>query len=133
VTYLLDTSILVPALNGREPLRTKLNETSKTEAVKTSVLVEAELRYGAEYSQRRELNLRHLSRQLAEIDVVPVTREMALRFGQLKADLRRRGLTKGDFDLMLAATAIEIGAVLVTNDAALLDNTILGLVVENWA
>jgi predicted nucleic acid-binding protein len=39
---------------------------------------------------------------------------------------------KADIDLHIAATAIEAGATLVTNDGALLDGDIDGLVVENW-
>jgi len=35
-------------------------------------------------------------------------------------------------DLHIAATAIEAGATLVTNDRALLDGTLPGLTVENW-
>jgi predicted nucleic acid-binding protein len=35
--------------------------------------------------------------------------------------------------LYIAATAIDAGATLVTNDHALLDGTIPGLAVENWA
>jgi predicted nucleic acid-binding protein len=43
-----------------------------------------------------------------------------------------RGRAKGDVDLHIAATAIEAGATLVTNDGALLMGDIDGLVAENW-
>lgn len=43
-----------------------------------------------------------------------------------------RGRIKGDFDLVIACTAMETGAVLVTNDGALKDGSIEGLVVEDW-
>jgi predicted nucleic acid-binding protein len=39
---------------------------------------------------------------------------------------------KADIDLHIAATAIEEGATLVTNDGALLAGDIDGLVAENW-
>lgn len=42
-------------------------------------------------------------------------------------------MIKQDIDLYIAATAIDAGATLVTNDRALLDGTITGLSVENWA
>jgi predicted nucleic acid-binding protein len=44
----------------------------------------------------------------------------------------RQGVIKQDIDLHIAATAIEAGATLVTNDGALLDGTIPDLIVENW-
>jgi predicted nucleic acid-binding protein len=37
-----------------------------------------------------------------------------------------------DLDLPIAATALDLGATLVTNDRALLDGAIAGLRVENW-
>jgi predicted nucleic acid-binding protein len=50
----------------------------------------------------------------------------------VRADVERRGRAKSDFDLMIACTALEQGATLVTNDAALNDGAIEGLVVEDW-
>jgi predicted nucleic acid-binding protein len=46
--------------------------------------------------------------------------------------LRARGRGNADIDLLIAATAVEEGAVLVTDDAALLAGDIPGLSVENW-
>ena len=50
-----------------------------------------------------------------------------------ESDRGARGRTKADVDLHLAATAIDAGDTLVTNDGALLAGDIDGLVVaENW-
>jgi predicted nucleic acid-binding protein len=46
--------------------------------------------------------------------------------------LERRGIVKSDFDLVIACTALDHGAILVTNDGSLLDGRIDGLRVENW-
>jgi predicted nucleic acid-binding protein len=54
------------------------------------------------------------------------------RYAAVRADVERRGRRKSDFDLVIACTAMEHGAVLVTNDAALKDGAIEGLVVEDW-
>jgi predicted nucleic acid-binding protein len=54
------------------------------------------------------------------------------RYAIVRADVERRGRRKSDFDLIIACTAIEHSAALVTNDAALKDGTIDGLVVEDW-
>jgi predicted nucleic acid-binding protein len=56
----------------------------------------------------------------------------AARFGNLKQQLVSRGRVKADVDLHIAATAIDAGATLVTNDGALLAGDIEGLVAENW-
>jgi predicted nucleic acid-binding protein len=34
--------------------------------------------------------------------------------------------------MLIAATVLDLGATLVTNDGALLDGSISGLTVENW-
>lgn len=130
--WLLDTNVLVTALNGLEPVRTKLNQLGEQDRAATSILVVAELVYGAERSSRRDANLRHLDALLEQLEIAPVTRETARHFGRIKADLRRRGITRGDVDLLIAATALELDAVLVTDDQALHHGRIDGLRIENW-
>ena len=93
-----------------EAVRLRLNDASTRGRVVTSELVVAELMYGVECS----------------------TGGAARHFGRVKADLRRRGVVKGDVDLLLAATALDLDAALVTNDGALLDGTIADLRTENW-
>lgn len=131
--WLLDTNMLVYARNGKAPVVAKLDQAWQQGDVVTSLLAVGELIYGAEKSVRREENLAAVEEQLSMLDgILPLTAEIVHRFGRLKADLERRGLTKQDIDLHIAATAIEAGATLVTNDRALLDGTIPGLTVENW-
>ena len=60
------------------------------------------------------------------------SRSTAARFGVLKQQLASRGRTKADVDLHIAATAIDAGATLITNDGALLAGDIEELVAENW-
>jgi tRNA(fMet)-specific endonuclease VapC len=133
VIWLLDTNMLVYARNGKAPVVAKLDQAWQQGDVVTSLLAVGELIYGAEKSVRREENLAAVEEQLSMLDgILPLTAEIVHRFGRLKADLERRGLTKQDIDLHIAATAIEAGATLVTNDRALLDGTIPGLTVENW-
>lgn len=54
------------------------------------------------------------------------------RYAVVRADIEARGRRKSDFDLMIACTALEHDAILVTNDAALKDGAIEALVVEDW-
>jgi tRNA(fMet)-specific endonuclease VapC len=133
VIWLLDTNMLVYARNGVAPVVARLDEVWEQGEVVTSLLVVGELIYGVEKSIRREGNLAAVEQQLAMLDgILPLTDAMVRRFGRLKAELGRRGIVKQDIDLHIAATAIEAGATLVTNDGALLDGTIPGLTVENW-
>jgi tRNA(fMet)-specific endonuclease VapC len=132
LTWLLDTNTLVYILNGQVRVRERANEAGRSGRVVTSIVVVAELLYGVERSSRREANRQHLDRELAQIEVVPLTLGGAEHFGRVKAELRAKGIAKTDLDLLIAATALDLGSTLVTNDGALLDGTIRGLVVENW-
>ena len=67
-----------------------------------------------------------------EVVAAGITIGSAARFGTLKQELGSRGRVKADIDLHIAATAIEEGATLVTNDGALLLGDIDGLAAENW-
>lgn len=130
--WLLDTNIIIHALNGVAKVRDRLNAAVDSDRTLTSTIVVAELIYGAECSARREENRRGIQQKLTQIEVVPVTPAIADRFGVVKARLRSRGRLKADFDLMIAATALELGATLVTDDGPLLGGDIDSLVVENW-
>jgi tRNA(fMet)-specific endonuclease VapC len=100
--------------------------------VVTSIVVVAELLYGVERSTRRDANRRHREKELEPLEIVPLSLGAAAHFGRLKAELRAKGINKADLDMLIAATVLDLGATLVTNDGALLDGSISGLTVENW-
>jgi tRNA(fMet)-specific endonuclease VapC len=134
VIWLLDTNMLVYARNGVAPVVRRVDEAWEQGDVVTSLVVVGELIYGVEKSVRRQENLAAVEQQIGMLDgILPLTDGTVRLFGRLKAELERRGVIKQDADLHIAATAIEAGATLVTNDRSLLDGTIPGLSVENWA
>ena len=61
-----------------------------------------------------------------------MTEGISRRFADLKTALRRKGIAKSDVDLLIASTAIESSATLVTDDGALVAGDIPDLLVENW-
>jgi tRNA(fMet)-specific endonuclease VapC len=132
VIWVLDTNAVVHALNGVASVRGRLNALSSEDRVDTSTIVLAELIYGAECSARRDQNRRNVYEKMSRIELIDVTRAVADRFGVLKAQLRLGGRLKADLDLLIAATALELGATLVTDDGDLLKGDIPGLAVENW-
>jgi tRNA(fMet)-specific endonuclease VapC len=129
---LLDTNTIIHAMNGVLSVRRRLNEVAGQGKILTSALVVGKLIYGAECSARREENRENIRRKLERIRIVPFDAQLGDRWGTVKAQLRARGRMKADIDLLIAATAVEEGAILVTDDAALLAGDILGLTVENW-
>ena len=131
-TWLLDTNIIAYALNDEGSIRSRLNEAARAGRVLTSIVVVAELMYGVERSARREANLRRVERELESIEIAPLSLGAVAHFGRIKAELRARGVAKSDLDLLIAASALDLGATLVSHDQALLDGSIPSLVVEDW-
>ena len=130
--WLLDTNTIIYAQYVGGRVRDRLDDASKRGRLVTSVLVIAELFYGAERSSRPEANRRKVEDVVNTLEVLPITVKSAARFGALKQQLVSHGRVKADVDLHIAATAIDAGATLVTNDGALLAGDIEGLTVENW-
>ena len=130
--WLLDTNTIIYAQYVGGAVRERLDDASKRGRIVTSILVIAELLYGAERSARPEANRGKVEQLAQAIEILPITMRTAARFGFLKQKLVSRGRVKADVDLHIAATAIDADAILVTNDAALLAGDIEGLVAENW-
>lgn len=61
---------------------------------------------------------------------MPWDTRAARTYGAFRADLERRGQTLAPLDLLIAAHALAVGVVLVTNDQAMLRLT--GLETEDW-
>ena len=131
--YLLDSVTVIHAVNGSLAVAQRVNDAEQRgDRIVTSVIAQAEMVFGAENSPKREANLRRLREKLARMEVLPVTAEVADKYGELRAYLQARGRNKTDLDLLIAATAVVVGATLVTDDGALLAGDIPGLRVENW-
>jgi len=130
--YVLDTNIVAAALNGHPAVTDHFNSALPSSLLFLPAMALAELRYGALSSRRIAENLERIERIRQLLVFAPVDRLIAERFGSLKARLRNEGLTKSDADLLIASTALELGATLVTDDKDLRDGSIGELKVEDW-
>jgi tRNA(fMet)-specific endonuclease VapC len=129
--FLLDTDTLVFVLRGESVVARNLRDHADDPKA-ISVITYAELLYGAEKSARPVENAGRV-RQLAEVfPVIDVTPAVVETFASLKADLESEGTRLDDFDLVIAATAINLNYTLVTNNTRHF-RLVPGLTVENWA
>jgi tRNA(fMet)-specific endonuclease VapC len=131
VKYVLDTNVVARLLDGDERVLAYLAGVDPGD-VGIPLLVLAELLFGAEKSARRVDNRARLQRLTESLRLLPLDLAIVRRYAVVRAEVERRGRSKSDFDLMIACTALEHGATLVTHDAALKDGTIEALVVEDW-
>jgi tRNA(fMet)-specific endonuclease VapC len=131
LTYCLDTNVVIAAFNGDPRVAGRLASASLGEVIIPLVVV-AELLYGAQRSSRRDANLNRV-RQLGRLfRIAPIDDALMERYAAVRARVESTGRAKSDFDLLIACCALEHGATLVTNDAALKAGDIEGLHVEDW-
>lgn len=128
--YLLDTNILSELIRSpRGPTARRLGELGEDQ-VCTSIVVAAELRYGAAKRGSPKLTER-VHGALGRLEVLPLDAPADTAYAALRARLESRGQPIGANDLLIAAHALAHGCILVTDNEKEFSR-IEGLVVENW-
>ncbi|HTF61962.1 MAG TPA: type II toxin-antitoxin system VapC family toxin, partial [Edaphobacter sp.] len=120
VHYLLDTNTVSHIAKGKSPAaRAQLESLGEEDFACISSITEAELRYGL--AKRPGAHALHAAVEalLFKLRILPWGREEAAAYGELRAKLEAAGRVMGSLDMLIAAQAIVIGAVVVTNDKAL--------------
>lgn len=129
--YMLDTNLCIYLIKNHPPQVLRRLETLNLGAAVISVVTYAELRAGLEIqSTNRHQDELVLSLLVRKIPVLPFTGSDAESFGVLRAAVRDRN--RNAMDRLIAAHAVNSGAILVTNNEADFIGY-PGLVVENWA
>ena len=128
--YMLDTNVCSAALRGNENLDRHLQALDPADWC-ISAITHSELRYGLALKPQA-VRLARLVESFLELALTePWDRGTAEIHGRLRAHLQLRGTPIGSLDEMIAAHALALDAVLVT------DNTrhfagVPGLIIENW-
>jgi predicted nucleic acid-binding protein len=132
--YLLDTDILSNLLKPVPSTRLIVRLSSvPPEQQFTSSITLGELVYGA-YRQRTRTGalLEQIDRTLLpNLTILPFNDAAARQYGELRAELERRGTPLDDADLRIAAVALARGLTVVTGNVRHFQR-VPGLPVENW-
>ena len=128
--YLLDTSIVSDLIrNPAGPVTQRIQEVGEG-CVCTSIVVAAELRFGAE--KRGSPRLRaQVDAVLGHLEVLPLKAPADVTYARIRAALEQAGQPIGGNDLLIAAHALTLGCTVVTanmREFARID----GLACENW-
>jgi tRNA(fMet)-specific endonuclease VapC len=128
--YLLDTNMISdmvrhPAGRAADRIRELGND-----QICTSIVVAAELRFG-EMKRGSPLLIARIDAALGAVEILPLEPPADRLYGELRADLERRGLPIGANDMLIAAHALALGCTLVTANEGEFSR-IAGLKVENW-
>ncbi|MPZ18846.1 MAG: PIN domain-containing protein [Luteitalea sp.] len=113
--YLLDTNIVSDLIrNPHGRVAQRIREVGEGR-VCTSIIVAAELRYGARKKNAPRLTAQ-LDAVLEALDVLPFEAPGDTAYGPLRAQLELAGLPIGGNDLLIAAHAIALGCTIVTDN-----------------
>lgn len=129
--YLLDTNICIYIAKHRPPEVAERFARAVPGEVAISAITYGELLYGAEKSQAREKSLAKIAAFVDLVPVLPLPSDTARHYGRLRADLSRQGISIGMNDLWIAAHALTLDAVLVSNNLREFSR-VAGLRYENW-
>jgi len=128
--YLLDTNIVSDLVrNPQGKVAQRIFKVGEKQ-VCTSIIVAAELRYGAEKKQSPRLSAQ-LEAVLGALEILPLDKPADIAYGSIRAQLERIGRPIGANDLLIAAQALSLGHSIVT-DTQKEFARLKGLRLENW-
>ncbi|TXS96660.1 type II toxin-antitoxin system VapC family toxin [Parahaliea maris] len=128
--YMLDTNIAIYVIK-RRPVEVMGTFNEHAGQLCMSAISLAELLHGVEKSARPAQNLNAVEDFASRLEVLGYGARAASHYGDIRADLERKGTPIGINDLHIAAHARSEGLVLVTNNLGEFER-VDGLRTENW-
>ncbi len=131
VRYLLDTNICIYAIKQKPASVINALREHAAQGLGISSITAAELWYGVEKSAsaRNREALRHF---LAPLEIAEFDAASAQVYGRLRCQLERAGMPIGPLDTQIAAHALHLDVILVSNNLSEFVR-VPGLRLENWA
>lgn len=130
--FLLDTNICIYIAKQKPLSVLKKFEQLAVGQVAMSTITYGELQFGAQKSHHPHKTMKVLEELMSLIPPLPIPIETGKIYGEIRSKLEKQGMPIGNNDLWIAAHALAIGVVLVTNNDKEF-RRIPHLKVENWA
>ncbi|MBJ9904869.1 type II toxin-antitoxin system VapC family toxin [Acinetobacter bereziniae] len=128
--YLLDTNICIYVINNKPAhVFEKFKQYQLGQLVISSISA-SELAFGVEKSGSLR-NKNALDKFLAPLDILPYDENAIWHYAKLRQTLHAKGQPIGSLDMLIAAHALALDTVLVTNNMKEFER-IEGLKLENW-
>ena len=127
---LLDTNICIYIINTKPPTVLARFQRYRLGDIGLCSVVAAELAFGVAKSGSAR-NRQALEMFLAPLTILPFDAPAVWAYGDLRADMERRGTPLGSLDTMIAAHALSQHALLITNNTREFAK-VPGLQLDNW-
>ena len=111
--YLLDTDICIALIKNKGRIREKVIEVGRGNCFVSDITI-AELYYGAAKSERPE-HYDDVAFIASHFGVLSIDSSLEA-YGRIKWNLEKNGVPLDDFDLLIGASAIGMGLVMVTHN-----------------
>ena len=129
--FILDTNICIYIIKKKPALVFERFESTPLGSVGISTITEAELNYGVKKSLHVDRNRQALSKFLIPLEIANFDSYACEIYGNIRSDLEKKGTPIGPLDTLIAAHALSLDAILVTNNVKEFAR-IPNLKVENW-
>ena len=131
--FMLDTDTCIFLMRGESPALAAKVQSAPLQQQVMSAVTFAELTYGVQDSAaaKRKQNQSVLDSLVLHLAVLDWPQDAAKHYAEIRTDLKKRGAQLGAADLMIAAHARAMGAIVVTNNVKDFER-VKGLEVENW-
>jgi len=132
VKWLLDTNVCIAVIRRRPESALRRLRGKQVGQVGLSTITLAELEFGAAKSQQPAKARAALREFLLPLEVVTFDEAAADAYGTVRAAMEKKGRPIGPLDTLIAAHAMALGTVLVTNNTREF-RRVPGLSVEDWS
>lgn len=129
--YMLDTDICIYIIKRKPRSVLKRMEMLQPGELAMSAITFAELMNGAKKSQQIDANVAKLNELAELLKICPSDQKAAISYGDVRSTLEKKGEIIGSNDLLIAAHALSLDLILVTNNEKEF-NRVDGLKIENW-
>ena len=129
--YLLDTNICITIIRTRPAALIQKLVSHQPGEVGVSSITLAELFHGAAKSAQPDQNMAALQQFLLPLILAEFDQQAAHAYGKIRAELERKGQVIGSMDMLIAAHATSLGAILITNNLREF-RRVKGLALEDW-
>ena len=132
IKYMLDTNICMYIIKQKPQNIIERFRQAQVSEIGISSITLSELEYGVMKSAKPEQNKLALAQFVAPIEISAYDDVAAQHYGKIRARLERQGTPIGSLDMLIAAHALSINSVLITNNESEFGR-VSHLKIENWA
>jgi tRNA(fMet)-specific endonuclease VapC len=131
VEYLLDTNICIYLIKKKPENILKRFRELPLGSVGISSITAVELQFGVNKSQHVEQNRQALNQLLIPLEIFDFDYSAAIEYGRIRNDLEKSGIPIGPLDTLIAAHALSLNVILVSNNIKEFKR-VKNLKLENW-